>query len=170
LRDIGHAVDDIWTEELSHHLKHFKLYELVELPFAYTNALKRRLRNKKYDVVHANQPHGYLAAKTLRSLDSRAVFVYRSHGVEGRVRQELGPWEKEYGQDRRPPWRRASSRIVDPLRELNNLGIARYAHGHIVSASECRDFLYNRYGVPLERIAVIPQAPPEEFRNCVSKP
>jgi glycosyltransferase involved in cell wall biosynthesis len=170
LRDIGHAVDDIWTEELSHHLKHFRLYDLIELPFAYTNALKRRFRNKKYDVVHVNQPHGYLAAKTLRSLDSQVVFIHRSHGVEGRVRHELARWEKEYGQDQRPSWRRVSSRIMDPLLELNNLGIARYAHGHIVSASECRDFLHNRYGVPLGRIAVIPQAPPEAFRNCAPKP
>jgi glycosyltransferase involved in cell wall biosynthesis len=170
LRDIGHAVDDIWTEELSHHLKHFRLYDLLELPFAYTNALKRRFRRKKYDVVHVNQPHGYLAAKTLRSLDSQAVFIHRSHGVESRVRHELARWEKEYGQDQRPSWRRVSSRIMDPLLELNNLGIARYAHGHIVSASECRDFLHNRYGVPLEQIAVIPQAPPEAFRNCAPKP
>ena len=170
LRDIGHAVEDIWTEELSHHIKHFKLYDLLELPFAYTNAVKRRLRNKKYDVVHVNQPHGYLAAKTLRLLDSRAVFIHRSHGVEGRVRNELARWGKEYGQDQRPSRRRVASRILDPLLELNNLGIARYAHGHIVSASECRDFLHNQYSVPLERIAVIPQAPPEEFRNCAPKP
>ena len=170
LRDIGHAVDDIWTEELSHHIKHFKLYDLLELPFAYTNAVKRRLRNKKYDVVHVNQPHGYLAAKTLRSLDSQAVFVHRSHGVEGRVRNELARWGKEYGQDQRPSRRRVASRILDSLLELSNLGIARYAHGHIVSASECRDFLHNQYSVPLKRIAVIPQAPPEEFRNCDPKP
>jgi glycosyltransferase involved in cell wall biosynthesis len=59
---------------------------------------------------------------------------------------------------------------VDALLELNNLGIAHYADGHIVSTSECRDFLHNRYGVPLERIAVIPQAPPEEYRNRDPKP
>jgi glycosyltransferase involved in cell wall biosynthesis len=54
--------------------------------------------------------------------------------------------------------------------ELNNRAIARYAHGHIVSASQCQDFLHQQYGVSLERIAVIPQAPPEEFRSCDLKP
>jgi glycosyltransferase involved in cell wall biosynthesis len=59
---------------------------------------------------------------------------------------------------------------MDASLELNNRAIARYAHGHIVSASQCQDFLHKQYGVPLERIAVIPQAPPEEFRNCELKP
>jgi glycosyltransferase involved in cell wall biosynthesis len=54
---------------------------------------------------------------------------------------------------------------MDTALELNNVAIAKFAHGHIVSASECRDYLHNRYGVPFERIGVIPQAPPEEFRN-----
>jgi glycosyltransferase involved in cell wall biosynthesis len=52
---------------------------------------------------------------------------------------------------------------MDVALEFNNLGIARYAHGHIVYASECQDFLHKYYGVPLERIAVVPPAPPEEF-------
>ena len=55
--------------------------------------------------------------------------------------------------------------MLDASLELNNFAIARWAHGHIVSASECRDFLHDRYGVALERVAVVPQAPPEEYRN-----
>src|SRR5262245_36750658 len=89
LRELGHTVDNVWTDELSHHLGHSKLYNLLELPFAYRNALRKRLQSTKYDVVHANQPHGYLAAKALRTWDSRAIFVHRSHGLEGRVRREL---------------------------------------------------------------------------------
>ena len=166
LRELGHTVDDVWTDELSHHLRHFNLYNLLELPVAYRNALRKRLQSTTYDVVHVNQPHGYLAAKALRTLDTRAIFVHRSHGLEARVRCELARWKKQYGQDDRPAWRRACSHLLDASLELNNLAIARYAHGHIVSASECRDFLHDRYGVPLERIAVVPQAPPEEYRNC----
>jgi glycosyltransferase involved in cell wall biosynthesis len=170
LRELGHTVDDVWTDELSHHLGHFNLYNLLELPIAYRDALRKRLLSKKYDVVHVNQPHGYLAAKALRTLDLRAIFVHRSHGLEGRVRCELARWERQYGQNDRPAWRRACSHLMDASLELNNLAIARYAHGHIVSASECRDFLHNRYGVPLGRIAVIAQAPPEKLRNCDAKP
>jgi glycosyltransferase involved in cell wall biosynthesis len=170
LRDLGHTVDGVWTDELSHHLGHFNLYNLLELPVAYRNALKRRLQNTNYDVVHVNQPHGYLAAKALRTLDTRAVFVHRSHGLEGRVRCELAPWKKLYDQDDRPAWRRACSHLMDASLEFNNLAIARHAHGHIVYASECQDFLHKHYGVPLERIAVIPPAPPEEFGSCDLKP
>src|SRR5262249_11633945 len=35
--------------------------------------------------------------------------------------------------------------------------------GHIVSVSECADFLKDRLQVPADRIAVIPQAPPDPF-------
>jgi glycosyltransferase involved in cell wall biosynthesis len=170
LKDLGHTVDEVWTDELSHHVGHFKLYSLLELPLVYRKALRRRLQSTKYDVIHVNQPHGYLAARALRSLGSRAIFVHRSHGLEGRARYELARWKKQYGRDDRPAWKRACSHLMDTSLELNNLAIARFAHGHIVSASECRDYLHNRYGVPLGRIGVIAQAPPEEFRNCEPKP
>ena len=170
LRELGHTVDDVWTDQLSHYVRHFNLYNLLELPVAYRNALRRRLQSTKYDVVHVNQPHGYLAAKALQTLDTRAVFVHRSHGLEGRVRCELARWKKEYEHDDRPAWKRACSNLMDASLALNDLAIARFAHGHIVSTSECRDYLHNRYGVPLKQIAVIPQAPPEEFRNCDFKP
>src|SRR5262249_16937449 len=117
LRTLGHTVDDVWTDELSHHVEHFNLYNLLELPFAYRNALRKRLQGASYDVVHVNQPHGYLAARTLRTSDTRAIFVHRSHGVEGRVRSELAPWKRQYGQDDRPTWRRACSYVMDAALE-----------------------------------------------------
>jgi glycosyltransferase involved in cell wall biosynthesis len=170
LRELGCKVDDVWTDELSHHVSHYNLYNLFELPVAYRNALRRRLQSTKYDVVHVNQPHGYLAAKALRRLDARAVFVHRSHGLEGRVRSELARWKTQYPGDDRPAWRRACSHLIETSLELNNRAIARVAHGHIVSASECRDYLHKHYDVPLDRIVVIPQAAPEEFRRASIKP
>src|SRR5260370_41643125 len=59
---------------------------------------------------------------------------------------------------------------MDGSLEFNNLAITRHAHGHIVYASECQTFLHAHYGVPLERIAVIPPAPPEEFGSGDLKP
>jgi glycosyltransferase involved in cell wall biosynthesis len=41
--------------------------------------------------------------------------------------------------------------------------IARSADGHIVSASQCREFLLSQMNVPSERVAVIPQAPAQLF-------
>jgi hypothetical protein len=58
LRKLGHMVDDVWEDQLSHHVGHFNLYNLLELPVAYRNALRRRLQSTNYDVVHVNQPHG----------------------------------------------------------------------------------------------------------------
>ena len=55
LRELGHTVDDVWTDELSNHLGHFNLYNLLELPMAYRNVLRKRLQNTAYDVVHVNQ-------------------------------------------------------------------------------------------------------------------
>jgi glycosyltransferase involved in cell wall biosynthesis len=169
LRDLGHTVDNVWTDDLSHHLAHFNLYNLLELPVAYKRVLTKKFQNTNYDVVHVNQPYGYLAAKSLSALNKRAIFIHRSHGLESRAKFELARWKSKYGQDNRPTWRRMSSRVVDASLELSNLAIARYAHGHIVSASECRDFLHHQYKVPLDRIAVIPQAPPEEYRRFERK-
>jgi glycosyltransferase involved in cell wall biosynthesis len=132
--------------------------------------MKRRIEAFHYDVIHVNQPHGYLAARALRTLNQRAVFVHRSHGIEGRVENDLAPWQRLYDIDKRPGWRRACSHIMRTLLEISEVGIARYADGHIVSASECRDFLHQQYGVSSQRIAVIPQAPPEEYRTCEARP
>jgi glycosyltransferase involved in cell wall biosynthesis len=170
LRALGHTVDNVWTDDLSHNLRHFNLYNLVELPFAYRRALEKKLQTKRYDVVHVNQPHGYLAAKRVRALHNKTIFIHRSHGLESRVKYQVGHWKSHYGEDSRPVWRRMSSHLVDASFELSNLAIARYAHGHVVSASECRDFLHSRYNVPLNQIAVIPQAPPEEYRTIEPKP
>ena len=54
LRELGHTVDEVWTDELSHHLRHFNLYNLFELPLAYRTALRKRLQSTRYDVVHVN--------------------------------------------------------------------------------------------------------------------
>ena len=57
--------------------------------------LENDFKAHRYDVVHVNQPHGYLAAKALRTLDPRAIFVHRSHGLEARVKRELARWKNE---------------------------------------------------------------------------
>ena len=46
LQKLNHTVGDVWADELS----------LFELPVADRNALRRRLQNTKYDVVHVNRP------------------------------------------------------------------------------------------------------------------
>jgi glycosyltransferase involved in cell wall biosynthesis len=170
LREAGHIVDAVWTDELSHRILHYKLYEFMELPFAYRRALIERFRRRRYDVVHVNQPYGHLAAHALRALDQRSVFVHRSHGFEPRVTRDLARWLERYEEDRRPKWRQLSTKLIDRCLSLHFYMIARNADGHIFSASECRDFLRDRYGVSSDRIAVIAQAPPPEYLTCEPAP
>ncbi len=164
MRRLGHEVDAVWADGLSHRIRHGNLHYLAELPFAYRKRMIERLQSKAYDVVHVNQPHGYLAARALSGRNALPVFVHRSHGLEPRVREALSPWQRRYA-GKRPMLRRLASGVMETLLELNNLGIARYADGHIVSASLCGDFLHQQYGVSRDKIAVIPQAPPGLFQT-----
>jgi glycosyltransferase involved in cell wall biosynthesis len=170
LRAAGCSVDTVWRNELSHRISHPNLHNLLELPLAYRNAMLCKLSQGFYDVVHVNQPHGYLAARSLAKLCPKSVFVHRSHGFEGRVRHELKPWVSRYGIDTRPAWRRTLSLAIESALQYNNRMIPRCAHGHIVSASECKSFLTERYGVDAERIAVIPQASPRAFHDLDVRP
>ncbi len=164
LRRMGHEVDAVWADDLPHRIRHGNLRYLLELPFAYRERMLARLRMHAYDVVHVNQPHGYLAARAIAGKKTLPVFVHRSHGLEPRVWEALRPWQMRYA-DKRPLLRRTANRAMEMLLEINNRGIARHADGHVVSASLCGDFLHRRYRVPRDRIAVIPQAPPRLFQD-----
>ena len=163
LERLGHEVDALWEERFPHRIRHGNLHYLFELPSAYRNAMEERLRRKQYHVVHVNQPHGYLAAKALSKSKSRSVFIHRSHGFELRVAADLKPWQDRYDHDSRALPRRLASKAIARALAHNCRGIARYADGHIVSASQCGDFLQNQMRVPIERIAVIPQAAAGSF-------
>ncbi len=67
-------------------------------------------------------------------------------------------------------WRKALSAAYAALLERHNRQIARHADGHIVSAGQCRDFLAVRYGVNPQRIAIVPQAPPDAYRATPALP
>lgn len=163
LRNLGHQVDTVWADELPHRIRHGNLHYLFELPLAYPKQVSDRLRSQHYDVVHINQPHGYLAARLVKKLDgNRPVFVHRSHGLEARARAVLAPWQHRFPIPR-PLMRRAASHVMEALLEFNNRGITRYADGHIVSATLCADYLHRQCSVARSRIAVIPQAAPGCF-------
>ena len=169
LRRMGHEVDAVWADELRHRIRHGNLHYFVELPFAYRQRMLDRLEVHAYDVVHVNQPHGYLAARSIAGKKASPVFVHRSHGFEPRVSEVLRPWQMRYS-DKRPLLRHVANKAMGMALEINNREIARYADGHIVSANLCGDFLHHRYRVPREQIAVIPQAPPKPFHDTAVLP
>ncbi len=164
MRRLGHEVDVVWADELSHRIRHGNLHYLLELPRSYRKLMLEKMRSKSYDVVHVNQPHGYLAAKALRKQHKSTVFVHRSHGFEPRARDVLRGWQRIYAKKRSLSGR-VASKAMETMLEMNNSGIVHNADGHIVSASLCADFLSRQYKVARERIAVIPQAPPKLYQE-----
>jgi glycosyltransferase involved in cell wall biosynthesis len=159
LERLGHEVDQVWRDDLPHRIRHWNLHYAVELPHAMRHIVAGRL-DRDYDVVHANQPHAWRAAKLWRTTKQRGVFVHRSHGFELHAEEVRRRWLQE---DDRPLLRRAASAALAPLVARNAVQIARWADGHIVSSSLDADFLHERLRVPRERIGVIPQGLSEEY-------
>ena len=151
LRALGHEVDALWAPQLGRRIAHGNLHYLLELPRAYRREMLRALAAKRYDVLHVNQPHGFLAAK---AKPEGSVFVHRSHGLELRVERDLAPWR---------PKPKLVSRAMAALLARHSRLIARYADGHIVSCRDDADFLRDELGVDPRRIAVIAQAAPDAF-------
>jgi glycosyltransferase involved in cell wall biosynthesis len=164
LRALGHQADAIWAEDLGRRrIMHGNLHLLLELPRAYERAVMNALQRGDYDVVHANQPHGFRAARAVHQLSRRTIFIHRSHGFELNVEETLKPWRQKYGRDERSATRQLASIAIAPLIARHARAIAREADGHIVSSSLDAAFLHERLGVPRERIAVIAQAAPDSY-------
>ena len=171
LRRMRHEVDTVWADSLQHKISHGNFHYLVELPFAYRRVMLERMQQVRYDIVHVNQPHGYLAAKALNARKDRPVFVHRSHGLELRLNRDLESWRKKYDPGDMRPWlRRQASRLVTRLLKRHSKEISKYADGHIVSASECAQFLIEELNVSATRIAVIPQAAPSAYLDHPPSP
>ena len=163
LRALGHEVDTIWAEDLGRRIKHGNLHLLLELPRAYERAGVWALREKPYDVVHVNQPHGFRTARAAHRLAPRTAFVHRSHGLELNVEETLAPWRARFGAEERSRARRAASSALAHALARHSHAIAREADGHIVSSTLDGDFLAERLHVDRAKIAVIPQAAPDDY-------
>lgn len=161
LRTLGHDVDEVWAPQLGRRLQHGNLHYLLELPRAYRREMLRALARRDYDVVHVNQPHGYLAARALKRRGT--AFIHRSHGLELRAEEVLRPWRKRFETERPSLPRRIASSAIAPLLARHTYRIARDADGHIVSCSEDADFLTNWLGVDPARVAVIAQAASDAY-------
>ena len=170
LRALGHDVDAIWSDELGRRIAHGNRHLLLELPRAYKRAAVEAARRRAYDVMHVNQPHGYAAARAMRRVSPRTVFVHRSHGFEMNLEETLQPWRAKFGNDNRGILRRVASYALAALLARHGRAIAREADGHIVSSSLDATFLRERLGVAAGRIAVIAQAAPESFLRLPASP
>jgi glycosyltransferase involved in cell wall biosynthesis len=170
LRALGHEVDAVWADTLGRRIQHGNLHILLEQPRTYERAVVAALQRKEYDVVHVNQPHGFRAARAVHRVASKTVFIHRSHGFELNVEETLRPWLKKFGSDERNVARRLATQALAPLLRRHATAIAREADGHVVSSSLDAAFLHERMGVPSEKIATIPQAPPDSFMQNAAPP
>src|SRR5258706_3841758 len=170
LHALGHEVDAVWAATLGRRIEQGNLHILLEQPRAYERAAVAALRLKEYDVVQVNQPHGFRAARAVHRLAPRTVFIHRSHGFELNVEETLRPWLKKFGSDERNVARRLATQALAPLLRRHATAIAREADGHVVSSSLDAAFLHERMGVPVEKIATIPQAAPDFFLQTPALP
>jgi glycosyltransferase involved in cell wall biosynthesis len=163
LRALGHEVDDIWSDTLGRRIAHGNLHYALELPRAYRREMLRALRKRNYDVVHVNQPHGWLAAEAFQRSGFPGVFVHRSHGLEPHVGEVIGHWQKSFGTSPRRSWRALVGAPLHGALALHPPRIARWADGHIVSSTADGAYLSERFRVDPARIAVIAQAAPDQY-------
>lgn len=166
LRRIGCTVDNVWAKDLRRHIRHENLFSLLDQPRSYRAAVRRKLEQDAYDVIHVNQPQSYLVAKDLRRRLPNTVVVHRSHGLESRVREVEKFWRRRW---KMPRHRFPKSIVSNILRQLLDRQVrraARYCDGTIVSSRADRDYLVSRFGVSEDRVAVIPQAPPDLYREA----
>ena len=170
LRALGHHVDSIWRDDMPHRIAHPNLHILLELPRTYRDATARALARAEYDVVHVNQPHGFLAARLVHRVALRTLFVHRSHGLESNAEETLKHWRKTYDTDGRRFGRRIATRILEPLLARHPRLNAREADAHNLLCSLDAEFLQARFGVDPAKIAVIPMAPPDAFREMPAPP
>ena len=170
LRSLGHEVDDVWADDLGRRIGHGNLHLLLELPRAYERAALRALQARPYDVVHVSQPQGFRAARAVHRVAPRTLFIHRSHGIEPNAEETLAPWRAQFGAERRGAARQLASRVLAPMLARHSRAIAREADGHIVSSTLDADFLAERLGVDRARIAVIPQAAPDDYLRAPAPP
>ncbi len=170
LRALGHEVDTVWSSDLGRRIAHGNLHLLFELPRAYEREAIRALRAGRYDVIHVNQPQGFRAARAVHRLAPGTVFIHRSHGFELNVEETLAPWRAQYGDGPRSGARRLGSAALARAIARHSRAIAREADGHIVSSTLDRDFLVRRLSVDRAKIAVIPQAAPDDYVSTSAPP
>lgn len=167
LRALGHEVDNLWADNLGRRIRHGNLHLLLELPRAYERAALRALTQRPYHVVHINQPHGFRAARAIHRLSPSTAVLHRSHGLELNVEETLAPWR---GRDERSFPRRFASRALGTLLARHSYATARTMDGHIVSTTIDAEFLAARMGVDRAKIAVIPQAAPDDYVHLPTLP
>jgi len=121
-----------------------------------------RCAAKTYDAVLLSQPHAYLAGQFIRRRYPGTLFLNRSHGWEGAVAEVMDRLAASSGDSvpfvrgwLRRRMRRCLARHQDAVVEASN--------GMVVGSALIAQFIQDRYGIPGEKIAVIPHGIHAEY-------
>lgn len=165
LQQLGHKVDYLWRDDLvGPQIRNGLLDQALLLAFRMRRAVRKRLAERPYDVVHVNEPGSCLVAMD-PVCQRRTVIICRSHGLQPRRAEVVRPVERQHMR-----WRARYHPIWAPIRWLVDrldaicLHLAvQHSDGVIVSCSEDRDWLWQRWQIPQQKVRVIPQAPASCF-------
>ena len=163
LRARGHEVDEIWAADLGRRIRHGNLHYLLELPYRYRTVIGERCATKRYDVIHVNQGHCYLAASQHRHEQRPGVFVCRSHGLDDHMERVLKPWRRLLRVRGRSGLKALVGDATDRQLHRHDRLAYRDADGILVSSSIDEAYLRDEMHVAPERIGRIPQAPAAAF-------
>lgn len=163
LRRLGHDVDEIWAADLGRRIQHGNLHYLIELPRAYRRVIGDRCRQARYDVIHANQGHCYLAAREHRRAQRAGVFICRSHGLDDHMEHVLAPWRDRFNLSSGNGLRKALGNVLNGLLQRHDRAAYRETDGIIVSSGVDERYLREVMQVAPDRIGRIAQAPAAAF-------
>lgn len=163
-RNLGHSVETIWQSDLSHKLTHRTLHSLLELPKAMASSIERKLSSFNFDVIIANQPFSYRAARANTRRKNPVLFITRSHGFEARAQEVLSHWSKKLGiHPSRPRWKVLSTSLLDMGVRRACLLASRYTDGFLVSSNDDRDYLLQKYMLSEMQVKCVFQAAPQIY-------
>jgi glycosyltransferase involved in cell wall biosynthesis len=170
LRGLGHQVDEIWAGDLSHHIKHWNLHYMLELPRSYRSVVANRCRQKDYDVIQLSQPYAWMAARDHHQRRRPGIVVNRSHGLESLADTALSSWHKRLGvPESRFPRSLATPFIRSRLhRQIDR--VVRHADGLIVPASDIREKLVHCHGADPDRVEVVHHGVPDAYLEVPRPP
>ena len=170
LRALGHDVENIWDSDLPHKIKHGNLHYLLELPGAYVNEIKKRVRGRGgYDVIQISQPYCYLAAKYIKNHFPGTICVHKSHGLELNADRHVKPFIKKESADNRSVPRKVVSRLVDTLLARHSYQAAKYCDGTLVPSHGDEQLWREEFKVPEERVFCVFHGVPDVFLRTDSK-
>lgn len=149
----GHAVDFEWEPASPPRIPHPTASRLLELPRRQLDQVTWRLECSTYDVVVVSQPYAYLVFERLARRHPHTLFLNRTHGWEARV----------YDAQRRAGFgatQQFATRLLGGvsawLTRQACRRTARASRAVIAPASGCAEYIREAYGLPRERVPVIP--------------